>query len=227
MLKDTSTYRQVPGDSTVTFQKELKSLLNKGIEMGVLSQPDAEKLFVIHPVTPIFHSLHKFHKGVFSPPLRPIVVGIGSMWEKLSAWVDAFLQLLVTISPAYIRDTKHCVSLLDGQTWHEGLTWLSCDVTTLYPSIPQSLAVEVDTYSSFNSNVKEFLLSIDFSPHWLVCLRRPGRNLPSFSASISLPPISVGMADILMTLLLTFWILPYKVLRKMGSELSPTENTPP
>lgn len=114
MLKDEITYRALSHDPTIVFQGKLKSLLQLGVEIGVLTQSDADKLYTDHPVIPVFHSLPKLHKRVFPPPLRPIIAGIGSMGKKLSVWVDSYVQPLVGISPAYIRDTKHIVSLLDG-----------------------------------------------------------------------------------------------------------------
>lgn len=74
--------------------------------MGAISQGQADKLFVPHPVIPIFQSLPKLHKETFPPPMRPIVVGIGSMGERMGAWLDKLLQPLVSITSSYIRDTK-------------------------------------------------------------------------------------------------------------------------
>lgn len=141
----------------------LESLLDVRVNMGILSQNDSTKLFNSHTLTPIFHSLPKLNKSIFPPPLRPIVAGIGSMGEKLGSLVDAYLQPLVPISPAYLRDTKHVVTLLDGQPWSDTSYWLSCDVTALYRSIPQDLSIQVlgeymDMYSSYSQETKEFVL---------------------------------------------------------------------
>lgn len=81
------------------------------------------------------------------------------MGEKLSAWIDAYLQPLVMVSPAYLQDTKHTMGLLDGQPWHDSYRWLSCGMAALYPSIPHDLAVIVvskymDTYSSYTPETK-------------------------------------------------------------------------
>lgn len=65
ILNDHDTYRRLPSDPTSIYQCELQSLLALGVRMGVLSQNDSEKIFVSHPVTPVFHSLPKLHKEVF------------------------------------------------------------------------------------------------------------------------------------------------------------------
>lgn len=140
MLKGESTYRALPHDPTIMFQGKFKSLLQQGVELVALTQSESEKLYIDHRDTG-FHLLPKLHKGVFHPPLRPIVAGIGSMRKKLIAWVDSYLQPYVGISSTYIRDTEHVESLLDGQTWQDGYQWLFCYVTVLYPSIPQDQAV--------------------------------------------------------------------------------------
>lgn len=111
MLKD--TYRPLSSNPTSSFLHSLWQLLDEGTTSGALSPTEADKLFVPHPVVPILHSLPKVHKDTFPPQLRPIVAGIGSMGERLSAWVDAHLQPLIEIIPSYIKDTKELVCTLD------------------------------------------------------------------------------------------------------------------
>lgn len=130
--------------------------------MGVLSNIEAEKMYVEYPTMPIFHSFPTLHKGIFPHPLRLIVAGIGSMGEPLGAWLDSFLQPLSSLSPAHIKDTKHLVTMLDGQGWKKSLSWLSCDVTALYPSIPHDRALQILSmflcrYSPYSIQLKEFL----------------------------------------------------------------------
>lgn len=81
ILSDNETYRQLQFDPTLTIQKALKSLLDEGVRMGVFDQKQADALYVQHQVSPIFHSFPKTHKDSFTPPLHPIVAGIGSIEE--------------------------------------------------------------------------------------------------------------------------------------------------
>lgn len=170
MLGDADTYRQLSCDPTNIFQQQLKTLLNEGVEMGALTNTDAEKMFIQCPIIPIFHSLPKVHKGVFPPPLRPIVAGIGSLGERLSAWVDAHLQPLISITPSFIKDTKDLVTILDGQSWDTNYCWVSCDVVALYPSMLHdwvliTLRLYLNTYSSYSNILKEFLV---MATQWLL-----------------------------------------------------------
>lgn len=137
LLDDPTTYRKQSQDPTAPFLKHLNSLLNIGEQLEVLSNTEVDKLMVNFPVVPIFHSFPKYHKEVFPPPLRPIVTGIGSIGEGLGAWVDAYLQPLVNITPSFIRDTKDLVVIMEGQKWQSRYCWLLCDVCALYPSITQ------------------------------------------------------------------------------------------
>lgn len=170
MLKDQDTYRSLAQNPTNAFQSSLSKLLADGLELGAISETDMEKLSIPYPITPIFHSLPKIHKGVFPPPLRPIVAGIGSMGERLSAWVDSHLQPLVSITPSYIKDTKNLVSIMDGQTWASHYSWVSLDVAALYPSIRHATVINnlqqfLATYSAYTPPLREFLL---LATEWLL-----------------------------------------------------------
>lgn len=162
LLSDNNVYRKLLSDPTRIFQIKLKSLLDNAVAQGIFKQ--SFRLFVLHPVTPILHSLPKYHKNLFPPPMRPIVSGIGTMGEFLGIWIDHHLQPLVSDIPGYLRDTKHLVSILDGHPWSNDWMWLSCDVVALYPSIPQNEAINMlsmflDKYANYTLETKQFLVS--------------------------------------------------------------------
>lgn len=136
MLQDDNTYHALDNDPTTRIQEKLFKLLEEGVQMGFFIQQMAEKLFVKHPIILIYHSLPKTHKNQFPPPLRPIVADISSVHKKLSMWVDHHLQPLVS---DFIQDTKHIVKLLDDMKCDETCSWLTCDMTSLYPSIPHHI----------------------------------------------------------------------------------------
>lgn len=168
MLDDETVYRKLNSNPTGVFQNKLRTLLNDGVYLGVFDQGFADKLFVMCPVVPILHSLPKYHKNIFPPPMRPIVSGMGSMGESLGVWIDHHLQPLISVIPGFIRDTKFLVSTLNDFNWTSDSSWLSCDVVGLYPSIPHDkgiimLSKFLDQYSSYTLETKDFLVrAVDF-----------------------------------------------------------------
>lgn len=64
------------------------------------------------------------------------MAGIGSLGERLGAWLDHLLQPLVINLPGFLRDSKQVVLEVEGMPWGENMSWLTCDVTALYPSLP-------------------------------------------------------------------------------------------
>lgn len=101
------------------------------------------------PATPrsaVFYLLPKIHKR-FSlpgspPPGRPIVSGVGSLTERISAYVDHHLQPLVTAQPSYIKDTYDFLTILreleiPTDTRYPVLL-VTIDVVSLYTNIPHT-----------------------------------------------------------------------------------------
>lgn len=140
-MKDEDTFVQLSQDPTTLFQSKLKSILQEVVSMGAITQKLADKLFVTDPVVLILHSLPKIHKQVFSPPVRPIVAGIGSLGERLGKWIDCHLQPMVAMLPGFIKDTNPLVSGIEGLGWTEDSSCLACDVVALYTSIPHGIAL--------------------------------------------------------------------------------------
>lgn len=91
------------------------------------------------PIVPIFHHLPKIHKGLDPLCGRLIVLGIGSLSERLEQWMDGQLQPTVHSLPSYLRDANHLLSIMDhlfGESTIFGL-----HVTyPVYCSIPHMLA---------------------------------------------------------------------------------------
>ena len=56
----------------------------------------------------------KIHKNTLPPPGRPIVSAMGSPTEKISAFIDHFLQTLLPCIPSFIKDTTYFLQILDN-----------------------------------------------------------------------------------------------------------------
>ena len=77
--------------------------------------------------------LPKIHKP--NNPGRPIVNGIGSITEKISAYVDQESRHLVPTIPSYLKDIS-LLQILLGKTLAPGDILVTIDVKSLYTNIP-------------------------------------------------------------------------------------------
>lgn len=105
---------------------------------------DDEYLYlkVDRPRYPCFYTLLKIQQDLPFPPGRPIVSGIGGPTERMSQFVDIFLQPIVVNLPSYIRDTGHILSILGDIMWDPGMIMVTLDVVSLYTSIWNELGVK-------------------------------------------------------------------------------------
>ena len=84
-----------------------------------------------------FYMLPKIHKNRDQPPGRPIVSGNGCPTERISQFVDYFLQPGVKNIRSYIQDTTDFLRMLQHQgTLPEGTYLVTLDVSSLYTNIP-------------------------------------------------------------------------------------------
>ena len=134
-LSDSTTYRLLNSDPTKMILKELKTLLNRLLNSGVITEDMAMFAIPEDPRPARFYLLPKVHKvGV---PGRPVISGCGSLTEKTSALVDWFLKPLLPCVTSYLRDSFDFLAKLKnlGPIPPNSLL-VTLDVTALYPSIP-------------------------------------------------------------------------------------------
>ena len=73
--------------------------------MGITDKAIRENLQMKNPRIPSFYLLPKIHK--LNNPGRPIVNSIGSVTEKISAFVDLHQRRFAPRIPSYVKDTTH------------------------------------------------------------------------------------------------------------------------
>ena len=96
-----------------------------------------------NPRIPTFYLLPKIHKR--DNPGRPIVNGIGSVKEKISAYVDTFLRKYTPRIPSYIKDTTHFLNILQHQKIQNTDLLVTIDVKSLYTNIPHTEGIAAIT----------------------------------------------------------------------------------
>ncbi|CAJ0937220.1 unnamed protein product [Ranitomeya imitator] len=141
-LLNNEIYLPLASSPLVKFKTELRSLLRRHVEAGVITRRKAERLLPEYPSKPHWYHIPKVHKSVIHPPGRPIVAGIGSLTEPLSQFIDWLLRPLLKDVPAYLKDTKSFLECIQNFEWQEHYSLASIDVESLYTKIPQKMGVE-------------------------------------------------------------------------------------
>ena len=84
------------------------------------------------------------HKNLSKPPGRPIVSGIGSVFEPLSKFSDVFLRPILQATDTYLKDTKDVLRLLETVDFDPTRNILvSLDIESLYTSLPHRATLDV------------------------------------------------------------------------------------
>lgn len=146
LLADTHTYMKLTSDPLPSFQVELKLLVEKAWQNGVLNDNEKKFLLPSQCSTPHFYHLPKVHKSLADPPGRPIVASTNSFIYGLSVYIDRFLQPFVCQLPSYIRDSNQVLEALRSYRWESHYLWASLDVSSLYTSIPHEVGLEALQY---------------------------------------------------------------------------------
>ena len=71
-------------------------------------------------LTPQMYLLPKIHKGVTPPPGRPIISANGCPTERISEFVDHFLNPSCQELRSYLKDTTHFLKILSAWAQHRG-----------------------------------------------------------------------------------------------------------
>lgn len=127
-------------DHTIQFKRELKSLITKGFDRGILNQKEKD-LVSLAPRLPVMYILPKLHKTLVNPPKRPIISGIDSITSQVGKYIDHYFQLLVMGTP-FLKDTKHVINILNTNERKPTYLLVTADVASLYKAISQKLGYE-------------------------------------------------------------------------------------
>uniref|UniRef100_A0A8C6WYX0 Reverse transcriptase domain-containing protein n=1 Tax=Neogobius melanostomus TaxID=47308 RepID=A0A8C6WYX0_9GOBI len=136
-LCNTNFYRKLDHNPTSTFKSKIKNKLDSLLLNNEITKSEHAFMYVDSPVTPVLYILPKIHKQYTdAPPGRPIVSSIGSLTEKISAFIDHTLQPLVTSLPSYIRDSMEFLKMLKTIVVPESCLLVTMDIESLYTHVP-------------------------------------------------------------------------------------------
>jgi hypothetical protein len=136
-LSDKKFYRELEVDPTEEFRKEIQFVVEDLYQSGEID--DTVKSFLTDTSCKAsrFYLLPKIHKGINPPPGRPVVASNGSPTEKISKFVDHFLNPTTQKIKSFVKDTTHFLSLINdlGEIPEDAIL-ATLDVTSLYTNIP-------------------------------------------------------------------------------------------
>ena len=151
-LSDTAFYQKLEQDPLSDHQREIENTLLKIHQKGEISRKVLHHLLPSGTTTPEFYFLPKIHKTNITG--RPIISGNNSPTERISAFVDEHIKILVPKIKSYVRDTPDFIRNIEEfrQTGHYFL--VTMDVTSLYTNIPNHEGLVAVARSFINEQPK-------------------------------------------------------------------------
>lgn len=137
-LSNTTFYKKLKQNPTVEFKKKIKNQLDDFLNNNDITKREHAFMTTDSPTIPVLYTLPKIHKQFTDiPPGRPIVASIGSLTENISAFVDYFLQPLVTSLPSYVKDSMEFLKMIQTIEIQEEQCYLvTMDIESLYTNVP-------------------------------------------------------------------------------------------
>ena len=136
-LSDKATYLTTDTDLTTKHQDIVNDTLEDMVHNGDITQKMANLLKSNVPRTTQIYFLPKIHKDIVPPPGRPIVSANGCPTEKISVFVDHFLNPIVKKMNTYIEDTSDFLRNIENLDEIKPNSIIgTMDVSSLYTNIP-------------------------------------------------------------------------------------------
>ena len=179
-LTDTNTYALAPTYPTDTILRQLHNTLvnfkteiyghNKHLYRFLYDNPR-------HPRTPQFYGLPKIHKEyTHLPPMCPIVSQSSSILSPSALLIDHALQPLARTYPDYLHISTALSLLLQDLHVPDDSILVTIDVSSLYPSIPQTECLDI-IYDEMHKHPN----LLTFTPNLLIHLLHTNMNYNYFT----------------------------------------------
>ena len=155
-LEDRRIYETVEEDVTIPLVEAINGYVKTIHKREYLSSDMLDYLTCLKPTdvrTQQIYFLKKLHKTPHS--VRPIVSGTAGPTERLSSFMDYFLQPLVENTPSYIKDSSTIISLVEHTTFPGDCILASINVCSLYLNIPHEEGVSSALKHLYNINPKK------------------------------------------------------------------------
>ena len=118
----------------------IKEKLEKGVQEGNITPAELEALYNSNPRISNFCTFPMIHK--INNTGQPIENSIGSITEKISAYVDENIKHLSKLVPSYIKDTGHFLNIIKDIHIEEKDLLVTVDVSSLYTNMKHENGIE-------------------------------------------------------------------------------------
>ncbi len=105
-----------------------------------------------------FKWLAKLHKNIFG--IRPIINCRNHPTEKLSHFLDLFLQPFVKSTDSYLKDSQNLIQKCQDLTFKDNYFLYSCDFESLYTNINSQDAI-LSISDFFKDKMSPFIIDLD------------------------------------------------------------------
>ena len=141
-LSNKQFYKKLDTDPTEATRVEIQNVVEDMYQNGEIDESVKSYLSDTYCRTSQMYFLPKIHKNLNPPPGRPIVSANGCPTEKISQFVDHFLNPTTFSLPSYVKDTTHFLSKLSelGRLPPNCLL-VTMDVTSLYTNINTDIGI--------------------------------------------------------------------------------------
>ena len=137
-LNDDTFYERQDENHTDSYREIIEKTLVTMRDDGEITETTFNFLNTPKVRTARFYTLPKIHKQLFKPPGRPIVSANQSPTERISQFVDHFLNPIMKKGKSHIKDTFDFIRKVEKiPPLKKGAFLVTLDVKALYPSIPQ------------------------------------------------------------------------------------------
>ncbi len=160
-LSNANFYKYLDHNPTSRFEQQINDIVEDMYQNGEIGEKCKSFLTSTHGRTSELYLLPKIHKSTFSkenPVSRPIMSANGCPTEKISQFVDHFLNPTMLRIPAYIRDTTDFLNnIRDFKNLPPQTLLVTLDVESLYTNIPheygiQAAKIALNTHRSGKQN---------------------------------------------------------------------------
>ena len=127
---------------TAAHNDKVHTKVTEILTRGEISQKTADYLVLQCPRIAKFYLLPKIHKNKTPPPGRPIVSANDCPTERISEFVDHFINPMVPKLPSYLRGSGHFLQILKYTKPTPGSILATLDATSLYTNIPKEEGIQ-------------------------------------------------------------------------------------